>query len=116
MNNPPFDRSNDFQRHVEEAEKNRYVLRLYVTGLTPRSTEAISRIKEVCEERLHGRYELEVIDLYQNPASAGEEQILATPTLIKKLPLPLRRLVGDLSDKERVLRALDLLKSGETES
>ncbi len=85
-----------------------YVLRLYVTGMTPRSTEAFATIKALCEERLHGRYELEVIDIYQHPQLAIDEQIIAVPTLVKKLPAPLRRLVGDLSNRERVLLGLDL--------
>lgn len=85
-----------------------YVLRLYVTGMTPRSTEAIARTRELCDEYLAGRYELEVIDIYQQPKLAKGDQIIATPTLIRKLPAPLRRLVGDLSNKERVLLGLDL--------
>ena len=90
------------------ASEDRYVLRLYVTGMTPRSTEAFATIKALCEERLHGRYELEVIDIYQHPQLAIDEQIIAVPTLVKKLPAPLRRLVGDLSNLERVLLGLDL--------
>ena len=90
------------------AEEPHYVLRLYVTGMTPRSTEAFATIKALCEERLHGRYELEVIDIYQHPQLAIDEQIIAVPTLVKKLPAPLRRLVGDLSNEERVLLGLDL--------
>ena len=90
--------------HSEE----RYVLRLYVTGMTPRSTEAFASIKALCEERLQGRYELEVIDIYQHPQLAIDEQIIAVPTLVKKLPAPLRRLIGDLSDENRVLLGLDL--------
>ena len=86
----------------------RYVLRLYVTGMTPRSTEAFAAIKAICEERLQGRYELEVIDIYQHPQLAIDEQIIAVPTLVKMLPPPLRRLVGDLSNEERVLLGLDL--------
>ena len=88
--------------------ETRYVLRLFVTGMTPRSTEAFVTIKALCEERLQGRYELEVIDIYQHPQLAIDEQIIAVPTLVKKLPAPLRRLVGDLSNKERVLLGLDL--------
>ena len=88
--------------------EERYVLRLYVTGMTQRSTEAFATIKALCEERLHGRYELEVIDIYQHPQLAIDEQIIAVPTLVKKLPAPLRRLVGDLSNEERVLLGLDL--------
>jgi circadian clock protein KaiB len=88
--------------------KPRYVLRLYVTGLTPRSLRAITNIKEICEEHLKGRYDLQVIDIYQQPVLARGEQIIAVPTLIKKLPPPLRRIIGDLSDRERVLIGLDL--------
>ena len=88
--------------------EERYVLRLYVTGMTPRSTEAFATIKALCEDRLLGRYELEVIDIYQHPQLAIDEQIIAVPTLVKKLPAPLRRLVGDLSNKDRVLLGLDL--------
>lgn len=86
----------------------RYVLRLYVTGMTPRSTEAFASIKALCEERLHGRYELEVVDIYRHPQLAMDEQIIAVPTLVKMRPLPLRRMVGDLSNEERVLLGLDL--------
>ena len=86
----------------------RYVLRLYVTGMTTRSTEAFAVIKAICEEHLHGRYDLEVVDIYQHPQLAKDEQIIAVPTLVKKLPSPLRRLIGDLSNKERVLLGLDL--------
>lgn len=85
-----------------------YTLRLYVTGITPNSARAISNIKKICEEHLKGRYELEVIDLYQQPSLAKGEQIIASPTLIKKLPLPLRRIIGDMSSTERVLVGLDL--------
>jgi len=86
----------------------RYVLRLYVVGMTPKSTRAITNIKAICEEYLRGRYALEVVDVYQQPRLAQGEQILAIPTLVKKLPLPLRTLVGDLSNTERVLLGLDL--------
>jgi circadian clock protein KaiB len=85
-----------------------YLLRLYVTGSTPRSARSIFNIRKLCEERLLGRYQLEVVDIYQQPEMARQEQIVAAPTLIKKLPLPLRKLVGDLSDEERVLTGLDL--------
>jgi len=87
-----------------------YVLRLYVTGATPRSRRAIANVKRICEQYLHGRYELEVIDLYQQPQLAEGEQIIAAPTLIKKLPLPLRRIIGDMSETEHVLVGLDLRK------
>jgi circadian clock protein KaiB len=91
--------------------EERYVLRLYVTGMTPRSTEAFATIKAICEEHLHGRYDLEVVDIYEHPALAKDEQIIAVPTLVKKLPAPLRRLIGDLSVQERVLLGLDLRRS-----
>ena len=83
-----------------------YVLRLFVTGTTPKSARAISNIKAVCEEKLDGPYDLEVIDIYQQPQLAKSEQIIAAPTLIKLLPLPLRKLIGNLSDMERVLVGL----------
>ena len=83
-------------------------LRLYVAGMNPRSSRAISNIKSICEEHLKGRYDLQVIDLYQHPVLAEGHQIVALPTLIKKLPPPLRRMIGDLSDRERVLIGLDL--------
>ncbi|MPZ45244.1 MAG: circadian clock protein KaiB [Betaproteobacteria bacterium] len=92
------------------AAEEQYVLRLYVTGMTQRSTEAIAAIKALCEDRLQGRYDLEVIDLYEHPALAKQEQIVAAPTLVKKLPAPLRKLIGNLADKERVLTGLDLLR------
>ena len=88
--------------------QERYLLRLYVTGMTPRSARAISSIRTICQERLLGRYDLQVIDIYKHPQLTREEQIVAAPTLIKQLPLPLRRMVGDLSDRERVLLGLDL--------
>jgi circadian clock protein KaiB len=88
--------------------KQRYFLRLFVTGQTPRSVKSIENLKALCERYLKGRYELEVIDIYQQPELATENQIIAAPTLIKKLPLPLRRLVGDFSNHDRVVVGLDL--------
>jgi circadian clock protein KaiB len=88
------------------------VLRLYVTGMTLRSMQAIANLREICETRLQGRYELEVVDIYQHPRLARDEQIVAAPTLIRKLPLPLRRMVGNLSDQESVLMGLDLRVHG----
>jgi circadian clock protein KaiB len=86
--------------------KPQYVLRLYVTGLTGRSLRATINTREICEEHLKGRYDLKVIDIYQQPELARGEQIIAVPTLIKKAPPPLRRIIGDLSDRERVLIGL----------
>ena len=85
-----------------------YVLRLFVTGTTPRSTRSIINVRNFCDRFLEGHYELEVVDIYQQPTAAREEQIIAAPTLIKSLPLPLRRLVGDFSDQDRVAAGLDL--------
>jgi len=85
-----------------------YVLHLYVTGMTPRAREAIRNIRHVCEENLRGRYELKVIDIYQQPELAKQEQLVAVPTLVRKRPLPLRRMVGDLSNKERVMAGLNI--------
>jgi len=104
----PKDATQAFERALEEQSDEQYVLRLYVTGTTPRSMRAIQNIKQLCEEHLESRYDLEVIDVYQQPSLAAGEQIVALPTLIKELPLPLRRLIGDLSDEERVLLGLDL--------
>jgi circadian clock protein KaiB len=84
------------------------VLRLYVTGATSRSRRAIVNINAICHEHLQGKYDLEVIDIHQKPTLAKDEQIVAAPTLIKQLPLPLRRIIGDLSDRESVLLGLDL--------
>jgi len=91
-----------------DAEASHYVLRLYVAGQSPKSLAAIINLKKICEENLKGRYELQVIDLYQQPQLAQGEQIIAVPTLIKKLPAPLRRIIGDLSNTERVLVGLDI--------
>jgi len=101
-------RSRELASSTPEPDEQRYLLRLYVTGMTPRSRIAIANARSLCEEFLKGRYELEVIDITERPQLAKDEQIIAAPTLIKKLPLPLRRLVGDLSNKDRVLLGLDL--------
>ena len=85
-----------------------YLLRLYVSGMTPRSVRAIEKIKEICRTRLKHRYELEVIDIYQQPEMGKSDQIVAVPTLLKKLPTPLRKFIGDLSNTEKILIGLDL--------
>jgi circadian clock protein KaiB len=97
-----------FEESLAKPGRLPYVLRLYVTGMTPRSIRALANVKEICEEHLKGRYHLQVIDIYQQPTLAKGDQIIAVPTLIKKLPPPLRRIIGDLSDRERVLIGLDL--------
>lgn len=102
--------SEKIEQAITKAGTEKYILRLYITGTTPHSVKAISNIKDICEEHLKGRYELEVIDLYQQPGLAQGEQIIAAPTLIKKLPLPLRRIIGDMSGTEKVLVGLDLRK------
>ena len=93
---------------VEDVDPH-YVLRLYVTGSTPRSTKAIENIRKICDAHLKDHFELEVVDIYQNPAAASEGQIIAAPTLVKLLPEPLRRVIGDLSDHERVLAGLSIV-------
>ena len=85
-----------------------YVLHLYITGATPNSTRAVRNIKEICEQYLKGRYELLIVDIYQQPELAGQEDLIGVPTLIKRQPGLVRRLVGDLSDRERVIKALGL--------
>jgi len=86
----------------------RYILKLYVAGMTPNSRRAITNIKKICDEYMEGRYELEILDIYQQPVLAAGEQIIAAPTLIKELPLPLHKFIGDLSNKDKVLVGLDL--------
>lgn len=95
-------------RNGRERILSNYVLRLYVTGKTARAEKAIANLRRICEDDLRGRYELEIIDVLQKPQLAEDEKILATPTLIKRLPPPLRRVIGDLSNKERVLLGLDV--------
>jgi circadian clock protein KaiB len=97
-----------FEEALSRTGSDHYVLILYVTGATPQSTQALVRLKEICAEYLQGRYELEVVDIYQQPEEAKSAQILAAPTLIKILPPPLRKVIGNLSDLERVLIGLDL--------
>ena len=96
---------------LRAAGSTRYILILYVAGQSPKSVNAIANIKKICEEHLQGRYQLDVIDLYQQPQRALGEQIIAVPTLLRKLPPPLRRIIGDLSNTERVLVGLDLRSS-----
>ncbi len=103
---------NDFQADLEAAKNasdtTHYVLQLFVTGVTSNSLRAITNLKEICETYLAGRYTLDVIDLYQQPTEARSHQVFAVPTLIKRLPMPLRRIIGDLSNTEQVLVGLNL--------
>lgn len=94
------------QKPPDEADT--WELRLYVAGTTPKSVEAFSNLKQICEEHLAGKYHIEVIDLLENPRLARGDQILALPTLVRKLPPPLKKIIGDLSDTERVLVGLNL--------
>jgi len=87
---------------------NKFVLKLYVTGTSPRTRQAIENLQRICEQELRGRYELDIVDVLEQPQAAEDDRILATPTLIKKLPLPLRRVIGDLSDREKVLFGLEV--------
>ncbi|MGH6876691.1 MAG: circadian clock KaiB family protein [Rhizomicrobium sp.] len=97
-----------FEAPHPDGSRDTYVLSLFVSGQTPRSTLAIANLRRFCEEHLSDRYTLEVVDIYKNPQVCAEQQIIAAPTLIKSLPLPLRRLIGDLSDEEKVLVGLDV--------
>ncbi len=101
----------EFEREVGARGREKYILRLYVTGMTSKSRLAIQTIKKICDENLKGRYTLEVIDIYKSPALAIGDQIVAAPTLIKKLPVPLRKYIGDMTDREKILMGLDLKKS-----
>jgi circadian clock protein KaiB len=93
-----------------ESVKSGYVLHLYIAGATSRSRRAITSIKEICEQHLKGRYDLQITDIYQKPENITADNVIAAPTLIKKRPLPLRRLIGDLSDKEKVMDGLALTR------
>ncbi len=105
---------------LDEASKRRstakYILKLYVAGITRKSSTAIRSITEICDQYLKGRYSLEIIDIYQNPSLAKGEQIVAAPTLIKELPAPLRKLIGDMADMEKVLLGLDLKRIDDEKS
>lgn len=96
------------RRKARKAASPRYILRLYITGQTPRSLQSVENLRALCDKYLPGQFNLEVIDIYQQPAMAAAGQIIAAPTLIKSMPLPLRRLVGDFSDQDRVILGLDL--------
>ncbi len=98
------------RKTLDEAEEvlNKYILTLYVTGTSPRTKTAIDNLNRICKGELEGRYELEIVDVLENPQRAEDEKILATPTLIKNLPPPLRRVIGDLSDKDKVLLGLEV--------
>jgi circadian clock protein KaiB len=100
--------TDQFEKAVAERDQAKHVLQLYVAGMTTKSIDAITNVRKLCEKHLTGRYDLMVIDIYQQPQLAKEEQIIATPTLIKRLPLPLRRLIGDMSDTAKFLVGMGL--------
>jgi circadian clock protein KaiB len=103
------DVTEEFERLLSAVnEGERYVLKLFVSGSSPRSTQAITAIRALCDERLKGRYDLEVVDIFQQPTEAAGSQIVAAPTLIKELPEPMRRVVGNLADRDKILIALNL--------
>jgi len=97
-----------FEAASKRSGSERYELRLYIAGTTPTSSRSVENLRAICEEHLRGRYELLVVDVFQQPGLAMDEQIIAVPTLIKRLPAPLRRIVGDLSNEQRVLVGLDI--------
>ncbi len=109
----PRQKLNDSLREFEKAiaganKKKKFVLRLYVSGATSRSSKAVENIRNFCEEHLKGRYELEIVDIYQQPGLLEKDQVIAAPTLIKSLPPPLRKLIGDMSDEEKIMIGLDI--------
>lgn len=102
---PGFD---ELEAYLQINESPFYLLYLYITGATPNSMRAVRNLKAICEQYLKDRYELVIVDIYQQPNLAAQEQIIAAPTLVKKHPLPFRRLIGDMSDKQRVLSGLGI--------
>jgi len=100
----------EMEKKVEQKKKSKYILSLYISGATNRSKAAIANIKKICDENLKGRYELEIIDVFQQPEKLKSEQIIAVPTLVKRLPAPIRKFIGDLSDKDNLLKGLELKK------
>ena len=105
--------TSEFERLLRQTnDQTHYVLKLYITGTTARSSAAIANIRSLCDEHLAGRYDLQVVDIYQQPSLAAGEQIIAAPTLVKELPSPVKRMVGDLSDRARILIGLDLRQAG----
>jgi circadian clock protein KaiB len=106
-------KEDDFEEKARNQSNERYFLRLYVAGITPKSQKAIGNLKRLLNEYDNIKYELEIIDIYQNPITAQERQIIAAPTLIKELPAPVRRFIGDMSDTKKIILGLDLKKKQE---
>jgi circadian clock protein KaiB len=111
----PNDQFKAFEQAADEMAGQKYILRLYVAGVSPQSERAIRSVKEICEQRLKGRYDLEIVDIYQHPESLRNSDVVAVPTLIKSLPTPLRRLIGDMTNKEKLVVGLDLRPADEKE-
>lgn len=108
MARPKKSTKKEFEKSIKQKKAPKYVLNLYVAGLSPRSQSAIANIKKLCSQYIKGPYELKIQDIYQNPIIAKNGQILAVPSLIKELPLPLRKFVGDMSDTDKLLVGLDI--------
>lgn len=104
----PTDSVRAFAAAAARAKDQPYALRLFVAGTSPASLRAVASVREICDEYLAGRYQLDVVDVYQQPSVARDDQIVAVPTLVKRSPLPTRKILGDLTDKARVLACLDL--------
>lgn len=109
MSDPPKIKTATDAFESASDESRVYILKLYVSGMTPSSLRAIQNLRRICRQYLEGRFELDIIDIYQQPELAKREQIIAAPTLIKKLPVPLRHFIGDLSDTEKILVGLNLI-------
>jgi circadian clock protein KaiB len=101
----------DIERALRDAASTPYELTLYVAGITPNSARAIANTRRMCDQRLHGRYSLTIVDLYQQPERASREQVVAAPTLVRKAPPPAKRMVGDMSQAERILLPADLTQA-----
>ena len=106
--NKQEDRVREFEAALKDLNQEKYVFRLFIAGCSPKSVQAIENVRRICDKYLAGRYQLEVIDIYQQPILARDGQIVAAPTLVKELPPPLRKIIGTLSDTDRVLIGLDL--------
>jgi circadian clock protein KaiB len=102
------DAANEFELALQETAMGSFVLRLYISGMSPNSLKAIENVRKICAEHLEGRYQLDIIDIFQQPIFAKEGQIVAAPTLVKELPPPLRKFIGDMSHTERILLGLDV--------
>ena len=114
---PPMNSASEFEKLLKGVPGGEhYSLQLFITGTTERSTQAVTNIRTLCEEYLQGHYELEVVDIYQQPGRAADDQIIAAPTLVKSLPSPPKRLIGDLSNRDRVIVGLNLKSAGDGKS